>query len=614
MSPAVELLIYEKTAVDRAPQLVATVPLRGRTELGRQEATTESLYGCTWQDAERCWRVVIARGTEQTIGRHHAMIEPLPDGRVLLTNTSTRSTVQIENGPSLSQSTPSPVELPAGGLVVRLGSSRVVRLQHRNDAEADLGELPQKTVPPEEFSRLSLTSSRLPLPADPGIDSEALIGWLQMALGLLQSAANSPDFFPRAAQAVVDLAGMDSGRVLLLEKGGWQEKARAFQDGAAAAAEGMWRPGQRILDRVHADRKTFWELPRLGSMGSMLGVQAVVAAPILDQKSEVIGVLYGDRRQVGRPITRIEAMLVELLACGVASRLARLKEEQAALRFEQFFTPQLARHLAVQPDLLDGRIASVTILFCDVRGFARFSHRLSPADTVKWISDVMAELSDCVIEHQGVLVDYVGDELMAMWGAPEQQANHAQLACQAALDMLAKLPDLNKRWQATLGEPMSFGIGLNSGEAHVGNTGSPRKFKYGPLGNTVNLASRVQGATKHLKTRLLITKNTFGQLDLALQGRARRLCLVKVIGIDDPVELYELAVPNQVAWPDWKEKYEEALAYFDRMNFRLAARTLLPLSTEEANDAAAIVLLSRAVQGMANGPAPGHPVWELPTK
>ena len=614
MSPTVELLIYERTAADRAPQLVATVALRGRTELGRQEATSESLYGCTWQAADKCWRVVIARGTEQTIGRHHAVVEPQPDGRVLLTNTSTRSTVQIENGPSLGQSAPTPVELPPGGLVVRLGSSRVVRLQHRNDAEMDLGELPQKTVPPEEFSRLSLTSSRLPLPADPSIDNEALIGWLQMALGLLQSAANSPDFFPRAAQAVVDLAGMDSGRVLLLEKGDWQEKARAFQDGAAAAAEGMWHPSQRILDRVHNDRKTLWELPRLGSMGSMLGVQAVVAAPILDQRGEVIGVLYGDRRQLGRPITRIEAMLVELLACGVASRLARLKEEQAALRFEQFFTPQLARSLAVQPDLLDGRIASVTVLFCDVRGFARFSHRLSPADTVRWISDVMGELSDCVIDRQGVLVDYVGDELMAMWGAPEKQPNHAELACQAALDMLAKLPTLNARWGPVLGEPMSFGIGVNSGEAHVGNTGSPRKFKYGPLGNTVNLASRVQGATKHLKTRLLITKNTYQQLDVVLQGRARRLCQVKVINIDEPVELYELAVPNQVGWPDWKEKYEAALADFDRMNFRLAARTLVPLSAEEVNDAAAIVLLSRAVQGMASGPAPGHPVWELPTK
>lgn len=151
-------------------------------------------------------------------------------------------------------------------------------------------------------------------------------------------------------------------------------------------------------------------------MGSVLGVQAVVAAPILDQRGEVIGILYGDRRQLGKPITRIEAMLVELLACGVAARLARLKEEQSALRFEQFFTPQLARHLAVQPDLLDGRIAAVTILFCDVRGFARFSHRMTPAATVAWISDVMAELSDCVFDRQGVLVDYIGDELVAMWG------------------------------------------------------------------------------------------------------------------------------------------------------------------------------------------------------
>src|SRR5207248_10870566 len=98
---------------------------------------------------------------------------------------------------------------------------------------------------------------------------------------------------------------------------------------------------------------------RLNS-GSIMGVQAVVAAPILDQKAEVVGILYGDRRNVGRPITRVEAMLVELLACGVAARLARLKQEQDTLRFEQFFSPRLARQLAESPALLDGRIAEVT--------------------------------------------------------------------------------------------------------------------------------------------------------------------------------------------------------------------------------------------------------------
>src|SRR5262245_1404170 len=389
MNAPVELLIFEKSG--GSPQLVATVPLPERTELGRQETTAETLYSSTPRD-DGWYRVVIARGTEQTIGRHHTLIERLADGRVRLTNTSTRSTVQVDNGPSLSRDEPQTLEIPPGGLVLRLGSSRVVRLQYRSGSDPELGHLPQSTLAPEDFSRLTTTgTARLSLPAAPGIiDNEELIRWLQTALMLLQTATNSSDFFPKAAQAVVDLAGMDSGRVLLLQGPRWRQEACAIGPGQVALQDPHWQPSQRIMDRVRAERKTFWELPRLGTMGSVMGVQAVVAAPILDEKGEVIGVLYGDRHQAGRPITHVEAMLIELLACGVASRLARLKEEQAALRFEQFFTPHLARHLAARPDLLDGRIANVTILFCDVRGFSRFSHQLPPPVTVKWISDVSA--------------------------------------------------------------------------------------------------------------------------------------------------------------------------------------------------------------------------------
>ncbi|HKB35765.1 MAG TPA: adenylate/guanylate cyclase domain-containing protein, partial [Gemmataceae bacterium] len=455
MSPALDLLIYERPSAEKPAQLVSTIALRGRTELGRQETTAESLYSSSWREGERYWRVVIARGTEQTIGRHHVLVEFLTDGRVQLTNTSTRSTVQIDGGPSLVRDVPYQTELPSGGLVVRLGSSRVVRLQAKADQESSSIEtLPQSTLAPEDFARAGKRITRLTLPADPAIDNEALVGWLQLALGLLQSAANSPDFFDRAAQAVVDLAGMDAGRVLLWENGHWQEKASAFQNDSKRP-EPTWQPSQRVVERVRGEKKTFWELPNLSSMGSVMGMQAVVAAPLLDQAGEVIGVLYGDRRQLGRPITRVEAMLVELLACGVAARLARLKEEQATLRFEQFFSPRLARQLAQDPGLLDGRLAPVTIIFCDVRGFSRFSQRMAPDQTVKWISDVMGEVSDSVIEHEGTLVDYVGDELMAMWGAPEPHTNHAQLACQAALDMLGKLAALNARWQPTLGVPMS---------------------------------------------------------------------------------------------------------------------------------------------------------------
>ena len=242
---------------------------------------------------------------------------------------------------------------------------------------------------------------------------------------------------------------------------------------------------------------------------------------MLAASGEVIGAVYGDRRRSGKLfapelISELEAMLVELIASGVAAGMARMQQEQAALtarvQFEQFFTRELSEQLSLHPDLLAGRDVEVSLLFCDIRGFSRISERLGPRGTVQWIGDVMGVLSDCVLAHAGVLVDYIGDELVAMWGAPAAQPEHARLACLAAIDMLKAVPGINQRWSTTLQEPMALGIGVNSGIARVGNTGSHHKFKYGPLGNTVNLASRVQGATKYLRSPILVTGSTHSQL------------------------------------------------------------------------------------------------------
>src|SRR5262249_18269633 len=147
------------------------------------------------------------------------------------------------------------------------------------------------------------------------------------------------------------------------------------------------------------------------------------------------------------PITEVDAAFVQLLARGVAAGLARLEQEQAALaargQFEQVFTPELSRQLLRQPDLLKGCDSEVSILFCYLRGFSRISEPLGAVRTVEWVSDVMEALSECVLAHNGVLVDYIGDELMAMWGAPEEQPDHARLACRAGLAMLDQLPQLN---------------------------------------------------------------------------------------------------------------------------------------------------------------------------
>ena len=316
------------------------------------------------------------------------------------------------------------------------------------------------------------------------------------------------------------------------------------------------------------------------------------------------------------PSPNLEAMLVELLSCSVAAGLARLEQEQAAVEarvlFEQFFTPELSRQLEADPNLLMGKEAHVTLLFCDIRGFSRVSERVGAAMTFDWINAVMGTLSDCVIEHNGVLVDYIGDELVAMWGAPDELPDHGACACRAALAMIEKMPQLSRRWHEVIGEPTSYCIGINTGAARVGNTGSKRKFKYGPLGNTVNVASRVQGATKFVRCPAVITGTTADQL--GDEFPTRRLCQAEVVNIAEPVVLYELRGQVDTSWADLRDRYQSALDAFERGDFHEATRILGNLLTDYPHDGPTVILLSRAVDNLARPPEQFSPVWKLTGK
>jgi adenylate cyclase len=336
--------------------------------------------------------------------------------------------------------------------------------------------------------------------------------------------------------------------------------------------------------------------------------------------------LYGERRIVVKKpsqrgqgdgnFTDLEAMLVELLARGVAAGLARLEEERKALQhrvqFEQFFTPALARQLMNSPDMLEGKDREVTVMFCDIRGFSRISEKLGAAQTIPWCRDVLDVLSGAVIQEGGVVVDYVGDGLMAMWGAPEEQPDHPARACRAALAILEGLAELNARWQATLKEPMALGIGINTGQAMVGNVGSRHKFKYGALGPTVNMASRVEGATKRFRSKVLLTASTASRLNESFQTRP--LGRVKVVGIEKVEDLHELFPPD---FPDparARSEYANALSLFAQKRYGEAARTLGNWRAVCATDDTVLVLLLRCVKAMVEGDHPDHPVLKLDEK
>jgi adenylate cyclase len=599
--PEILIQVYEKHNFAYCGQFSEPV------ELGRQTAEEEGPY-CECQTDTGRKRLIVARSEEQTISRHHLLVEPLPGGRVRIENIRGKLPVNLRDNskllPNDSFETNLPYTLPLGKRSISL---------HAPDAESSsFHTFAHAAAPPGRVASAPPLLSKL----EPGHDLESLFPWLHAAVEVLHSAAGASDFFQKASRAVVDLAGLDSCGVVLFKNGQWHAEP---PETARTSRSRNWQPSRLVLNQVCRDKKTVWQVPDTPPGQSLVDVKAVVAAPILDGQGEVLGVLYGDRRITGRgsrEISEVEALLVELLACSVAAGLARAEQEKAALtarvQFEQFFTPELSHQLASNPDLLRGQDAEVSILFCDIRGFSRISGRLRPAQTGEWINNVLEVLSDCALRHSGVLVDYLGDEIMTMWGAPEKQPDHARLACRAGLDMLAALPQLNERWQPILGEPLALTIGINTGTASVGNIGSRRKFKYGPLGNAVDLASRVRGATKYLGTNFLVTGTTEAQLDAKLERR--RISRVRVVNIAQPVDLFEIAAPGQPDWPTFSASYAAALALLEQSSFREAAAALGKLLSDYPDDVPTQVLLSRALQAITSPTEEFDPIWQLPGK
>jgi adenylate cyclase len=604
-----------KLRIMESDRLVFETAVTGPLELGRQRTNEPEPYSLVAGNGECLARLIVARQQENNCSRQHFQLEPLPDGRVRVTN---RSAVPLLR--------PTPhAAIPTGGVVelapplsVLLDSRSIALTAGDSSDEPGLQSLSGHTALPGSLS--DLPQIVWPLPTLNDLQVDELIGWLQTTMGVLQSTVGSADFLDKAAEALVQIVGLDSGRVLLLQGDIWSPVATF---GTGRTERTKWRPSRHVLGRVRKEKRTFWQYPQQTvkvDSDSLLALRTVVASPLLGSDGQVIGALYGERRRDGaapnQNNVKLEAILVEMLACGVSTGLARQEQQRAALRmsvqFEQFFTRELTQQLQQEPDLLEGREADVTLLFCDVRRFSQISETLGPGGTVRWICDVMSELSDRVLAEEGVLVDYIGDELMAMWGAPRAQPDQAIRSVLAALAMRDALGVLNQRWQETLGQPMDLGIGVNSGPARVGNTGSKHKFKYGPLGNTVNLAARVQGLTKYLHSRLLVTAATRKQLDERFI--ARRVCRARVVNIQEPVDLYEVALAGDEKKLALFRASESALEALEHREFAQAARGVGALIDEYPRDGPLLLVLARAAPMLMHPKGPFDPVWEPPGK
>jgi adenylate cyclase len=466
------------------------------------------------------------------VSRDQLRVEELPDGRARVENLSQRRDVALEDGTVLAvgsqRDLPLPLRMTVGDTLIE-----IVLVPEESFDKESLMTISQPVRRVREL-RGSLTLGQLgeaPAPA-------TLAHWLETVIGLQRSVVGTAEFYELATRAMVELIGLDLGLVLLRRDDNWAVAAsHAVNDRTSV------RYSRTLLKIVLTERRTFYQDLRTlkDPSASIQALDAVVVSPVFGVHDDIVGVLYGVRSGpslIRGGIKPLEAQIVQLLAAAVGANVARTEATRLRVQFEQFFSAELVRELERRPDLLEGRDQLVTILVSDLRGFTPLSERLGPQVTCRLIRDMMECMTERIAEQGGVIVDYAGDGILAMWNAPVAQEDHAARACRAALAMQGEVAGLNARWQEQAGGALQLGVGLNTGPAQVGNTGCSRRFKYGPHGHTVNLASRVQDACKKLGLPLLITQATRDALaDRFVVARAPR---VPLAGVKEDVALYEL--------------------------------------------------------------------------
>jgi adenylate cyclase len=235
------------------------------------------------------------------------------------------------------------------------------------------------------------------------------------------------------------------------------------------------------------------------------------------------------------------------------------QRKQVKETFQHYVAPLVIEEMLQDPGRLKlgGEVKDLTVLFSDLEGFTTYSERFSPNEMAEMLGEYYNRVTEQVFLHRGTLKEYVGDELMAIFGAPLEQADHAVQACAAALAMRDKRLELALEWKGSGRPYLKARTGVNSGPMLVGNLGSKYRFAYGVLGDQVNLGSRLEGLNKVYGTEILIGENTARLVEGAFL--LREVDMVRVLGRAQPVRIYELVAKAGAAGAEL-EKASKAYA------------------------------------------------------
>ncbi|MBV6475036.1 MAG: adenylate/guanylate cyclase domain-containing protein [Rhodocyclaceae bacterium] len=285
--------------------------------------------------------------------------------------------------------------------------------------------------------------------------------------------------------------------------------------------------------------------------------------------------------------------------------------------FGQYVPPELVEEMSRNPESysMDGRKAELTVLFSDIRGFTTISEGLGPDELTRLMNEYLSAMTEVVRKNRGTLDKYIGDAIMAFWGAPVSDPQHARQAVLTAMQMQAALPAVNKAFAAKGWPEVKIGVGVNTGEMTVGDMGSSVRKAYTVMGDAVNLGSRLEGITKQYGVGILVGEGTRKAIkDIVF----REVDRVQVKGKEEPVAIYEpICLESESGKPVQEELklWSQALRYYRAQEWDQAEVTLLNLS-RLAPDRALYAKYMERVSHLRKDPpgADWKGVWKFETK
>ena len=330
-----------------------------------------------------------------------------------------------------------------------------------------------------------------------------------------------------------------------------------------------WADGAEIVYLILLGVTLIFLLPRLGALWcAVLGVAGIGAAIAASWFA------FTELRWLLDPVFPSLVVLLVYLAGSLINYLrSEIERNQVRGAFSRYMSPALVEELARNPDklVLGGEMKDMTLLFADIRGFTAISELFKgdPQGLTRLINRFLTPMTDMILERSGTIDKYMGDCIMAFWNAPLDDDEHGRHACDSALAMFGELTTLNATIESEreaageLFRPIIIGIGLNSGECCVGNMGSEQRFDYSVLGDTVNLAARLEGQSKTYGVGIVIGEAT---RDEAPEYAYPELDLIKVKGKDEAVRIFSLlgdaTVRESADFTALAERHEGMLAAY----------------------------------------------------